>query len=448
MAGKKQVAKHLASALLAGVWTRDAMLRRAENMLGQGVRKLLREIIDDVMDRNVTPYPPPPRRLVEIILDSFAFEQASLMARKGVRIVHPTLKRPKFVPVIAQPNPSLPNLVTPRDVAEWLKISPPHLEWFADGKRQLRHATDSSLQHYSYVWRPKKSGEPRLIEAPKNRLKAIQRQILDEILNYIPAHDRAHGFVKGRSCLSAAQAHAGESIVATVDLQDYFLNTPLHRVHGVFRCAGYPWPVARILTGLCRTATPDAVFDDLPVARRTVWTARDRYQAPHLPQGAPTSPALANLCSWRLDCRVSGLARRLDANYTRYADDLTFSGDGEFAGQIRRFLNSVEAIIRDEGYTPNDSKTRIMRNCGRQHVTGLVVNAHVNLPRADFDTLKATLFNCVKHGPATQNRIRHADFRAHLNGRITWAENVNPGRGRRLRQIYERIEWDRGPGTE
>ena len=447
MAGKKQVAKHLALALLAGVWTRNAMLRRAENVLGQGVRKLLRQIIDDVLDQNVTPYPPPPRRLVELILNSLAFEQASLMARKGVRIGRPTLKVPRFAPVLPGRHVSLPKLATPRDLADWLDLSLPHLEWFADGKQQHGHAIDPTLQHYTYVWRLKKSGEPRLIEAPKRRLKAIQRQILEEILDHIPPHDRAHGFVKGRSCLSAAQAHAGENIVATVDLKDYFLNTPLNRVHGVFRCAGYPWLVARVLTGLCATSTPDRVFDDLPVSLRAVWTARDRYRAPHLPQGAPTSPALANLCSWRLDCRVSGLARRLDANYTRYADDLTFSGDSEFAQRIGRFLRSVEAIIGDEGYTVNDRKTRIMRNCGQQRVTGLVVNEHVNLPRADFDTLKATLFNCLRHGPERQNRTGHADFRAHLNGRVTWAENVNPGRGRRLRRIFERIEWQRDATT-
>jgi hypothetical protein len=438
MAGRKQVAKHLAEAFLAGVWTPGAMLRRAENALGRGLRKPLREVIDGVLDGNVTPYP---RRLVDLILGSPAFEQASLPARQGAHTVRPTLRSPRFAPVLPGPHAPLPKLVTPRDLAAWLDVSLPHLEWFSDGKRQHGHAFDPSLQHYAYVWRPKKSGAARLIEAPKRRLKAIQRQILDEILNHIPAHERAHGFVRGRSCLSAARAHAGESIVATVDLKDYFLNTPLNRVQGVFRCAGYPWPVARILTGLCATSTPDAVFDDLPVSRRADWAARDRFQAPHLPQGAPTSPALANLCSWRLDSRISGLARRLDANYTRYADDLTFSGDRDFAQRIRRFLASVEAVVRDEGYALNGGKTRIMRRSGCQRVTGLVVNEHVNLPRADFDTLKATLFNCVRHGPESQNRIGHADFRAHLNGRVTWAENVNPGRGFRLRQMYERIEW-------
>ncbi len=448
MAGRKQIAKRLAEALLAGVWTKGAMLRRAENALGRGLRKPLRAVIDDVLDGNVTPYPPPPRRLVELILGSLAFEQASLPARQGVRIVQPTLRSPGFALVLPECHAPLPKLVTPRDLAAWLDVSLPHLEWYADGKRQHGHATDPSLQHYAYVWRPKKSGEPRLIEAPKCRLKAIQRKILDEILNHIPAHERAHGFVRGQSCLSAAQAHAGESIVATVDLKDYFLNTPLNflntplnRVHGVFRCAGYPWPVARLLTGLCATATPDAAFDDLPVSRQAAWAARDRFQAPHLPQGAPTSPALANLCSWRLDSRIGGLARRLNANYTRYADDLTFSGDRDFALRIRRFLASVEAIVRDEGYALNGGKTRIMRRSGCQRVTGLVVNEHVNLPRADFDTLKTTLFNCRRHGPESQNRNGHADFRAHLNGRVTWAENVNPGCGRRLRQIYERIEW-------
>lgn len=268
-------------------------------------------------------------------------------------------------------------------------------------------------------------------------MKAAQRQILQGILDHVPAHDAAHGFVKGRSCLSAAQKHGGEHVVIAVDLQDFFLAVPLRRVHGLFRCIGYPWPVARALTGLCSTLTPTAILEGARADR----AARDRHRTSHLPQGAPTSPALANLCSYRLDCRLSGLAARLNARYTRYADDLAISGDEDLAGNLGPFLRGVAAIVQDEGFALNDRKTRIMRRNGRQYVTGLVVNQHLNVPRDVYDVLKATLHNCLRLGPASQNRGGHADFRAHLDGRVTWVETVNRRRGFRLRRMFEAIEW-------
>jgi hypothetical protein len=284
---------------------------------------------------------------------------------------------------------------------------------------------------------PKRTGQPRLIEAPKARLKAAQRLILRDILDHLPAHDAAHGFVRGRSCLSAAQTHGGEHVVVTVDLRDYFPTVPVRRVHGLFRCLGYPWPVARTLTGLCSTSTPIAVIGVGPVDR----AARDRHRFAHLPQGSPTSPALANLCTFRLDCRLEGLAARCEARYTRYADDLAFSGDAGFAGTLGPFLRGVAAIARDEGFALNDRKTRIMRRNGRQSVTGLVVNQHLNVPRDVYDALKATLHNCRRLGPASQNRDGHPDFRAHLDGRVTWVETVNLRRGFRLRRMFEAVDW-------
>jgi hypothetical protein len=160
-----------------------------------------------------------------------------------------------------------------------------------------------------------------------------------------------------------------------------------------------------------------------------------------LPQGAPTSPALANLAAWHLDARLLGLARSFGASYTRYADDLAFSGDEAFARRVKSLLAAVEHIVRDEGFVLNAPKTRVMRRSGCQRVTGIVVNDHINVSRTVFDVLKATLHNCIKSGPALENRTGLSDFRAHLNGRITWVENVNPVRAERLRRMFDMIEW-------
>lgn len=159
---------------------------------------------------------------------------------------------------------------------------------------------------------------------------------------------------------------------------------------------------------------------------------------PHLAQGAPTSPALANLAAHRLDARLSALATKEGLAYTRYADDLCFSG--EFVGD--RFLGWVEAIARDERFRIHPRKTRRMHRGTRQRVTSIVVNEHPNVDRPTFDRLKATLTNCVRHGPASQNRAEHPDFRAHLQGRIAWVSMVSPRRGEKLRALFDAIRWE------
>jgi retron-type reverse transcriptase len=195
------------------------------------------------------------------------------------------------------------------------------------------------------------------------------------------------------------------------------------------------------LTGLCTTITPFGVINRLAAAPCDAAALRATYGARHLPQGAPTSPALANLLAWRLDLRLYGLARAAGANYTRYADDLAFSGDADFAKSLGRFNKAMTTIAGEEGFRLNHTKTRIMPRHQSQRVTGLVVNDHVNVGRTGFDTLKAILHNCVRGDPDSQNRAGVPDFRRHLEGRIAWVEQVNPHLGTKLRRVFERIEW-------
>ena len=165
------------------------------------------------------------------------------------------------------------------------------------------------------------------------------------------------------------------------------------------------------------------------------------YTRPHLPQGAPTSPALANRIAYRMDCRLRGLAESCRGVYTRYADDLAFSGGQDFTRGIQRFATHVAVIVHEEGFAVNFRKTRVMRQGTRQHLAGLVTNAGVNIPREDFDTLKAILTNCVRSGPESQNRSDAKHFREHLAGRVAFVESVNPRKGARLREIFLLIPW-------
>jgi hypothetical protein len=214
-------------------------------------------------------------------------------------------------------------------------------------------------------------------------------------------------------------------------------------VQAFFRTAGYPDAVADLLGGICTNAAPRRMWKQAgkDLDPLTMAEARALYAWPHLPQGAPTSPALANLCAWRVDCRLSGLAEAAGAVYTRYADDLAFSGGEDFDRCVEQSSLRVAAILLEEGFTVHHRKTRVMRQGVRQYLAGLVTNERINVVRADFDRLKAILSNCVRHGAESQNREGYPAFQMHLDGRVGFVEMVNPTKGARLRRIFEKIQW-------
>jgi hypothetical protein len=314
-------------------------------------------------------------------------------------------------------------------LADWLDVSLADLAWFADTKGMNRRAADRRLRHYRYLWL-----NGRLVEAPKPRLRAMQRQILAEILGFVPTHPAAHGFVPGRSPHTFAAPHAGQRIVIRLDVLSFFASVTAARVYGLFRTLGYPEPVAYTLTGLCTTWTPAPV-------RRGAPSIPDRHYrlallgSPHLPQGAPTSPALANLCGFRLDRRLTGLARTYGLRYTRYADDLAFSGSVRHPST---FVERVRLIAADEGFRLNPAKTRIRTAAERQALAGLVVNAAPAVARTEYDALRALLHNAARTGLDEQNREGHADFPAYLAGRIAWVGHRHPARAAKLAELLDR----------
>ncbi len=331
----------------------------------------------------------------------------------------------------------LPEIKTPDDIAAWLKIKLSRLAWlvhhFSAGRSE-----SPEKSHYVYDWIAKSRGGWRLIEAPKQSLKEIQRKILAEILEKISLHPAAHGFCAGRSIVTNAQPHTGQYVVVKWDLQNFYPSVGFSRVTAIFRSLGYGREAAIWLARLTTTALPGNIrFPQgdpaavLPYLRR------------HLPQGAPTSPALANLSAYRLDVRLSGLAKSFGAKYTRYADDLTFSGDERFARSLKVFLPLVTQICRQERFWLHPGKRRVLRAHQRQQVTGVVVNQRPNISRKDYDGLKALLNNCLRYGPAGQNRDQHANFAAHLQGRIAHVMQLNRIRGEKLTALYARIDWRR-----
>lgn len=346
----------------------------------------------------------------------------------------------------------LPVFHTPQQLADWLGIRVGELAWLVNRGTSDRRPPDEQRSHYVYRWVKKRSasleaGAPnslpvrtpwRLIEAPKRTLKAVQRKILTEILEKIPVHPTAHGFVRGRSILSNASLHVGQAVVIKLDLQNFYANVTFSRVVAIFRSMGYCREAAVWLARLTTSAAPwSLVAPDADEATRALYVRR------HLPQGAPTSPALANLSAFGLDVRLSGLLKKFGGRYSRYADDLTLSGSDDFRYALRCVIPLTEQIVRSERFRLNHRKRKVIRRGHRQQVTGVVVNQRLNCRRDEFDRLKAILTNCVKHGPTSQNRDAHEHFAAHLHGRIAFIGQLNRARGDKLLRLFEQIDWRR-----
>ena len=440
----KRVVGAIAFAFSDGAWSPALMARRAAHDLGLHDDDWLHELAGQV---SLFPDSPTdrPRRF-----EMFVEEKLLQLADRGeTSQIRPWLERRHIEegwqgPPTLQHNASMANvrwpvvpLTNPGELANALNLDPASLLWFVDLRSLERTAADENLRHYDYHWIAKASGGHRLVEAPKQNLKAMQRWILREILNHIPAHDAAHGFRRARSIQSFAAPHTGRDWVARLDLRNFFTSVPHGRIRGIFAAAGYPTPVAQMLTGLCTNATPPAILSGRSDDTELVAQLR----GPHLPQGAPTSPALANLSAFSLDTRLHALAERFDARYTRYADDLAFSGHQQSRDELDRLITLANDIVVDEGFALRRSKTRIRRSHQRQVLTGMVVNSHLNLHRRDLDRLRAEVHEAATKGPKAANRRAHAQYRAHLEGKIGFVQSTNPTQARRLWAAFDKIDW-------
>ena len=433
----------LAASLIAGETTTEKIITRLSLTLGRSwrwLRPLANRYVKAVSARTR----PRQREAVQFLRHDAGLRRAWSKHGNEISIEQWLTDPARMQPVRAAAEWNLPAIETTGALAAWLGISFSDLSWFADLKGLGYRQKSEKLRHYHYRVLPKPSGEIRLIEAPKPRLKELQRQILSEILNRIPPHPASQGFIQGRSIKTFTAAHVGRHVVLRMDLRHFFPSFRAARIQTLFRTMGYPEAVADLLGGIYTNCTPREIWasygrtDDYDCR----FQARILYCRPHLPQGAPTSPALANLCTYRADCRLAGLAKSVGAKFTRYADDLAFSGDEDFERRIERFSTHVAAILLEEGFDVHHRKRRVMRQGVRQHLAGLLVNRHMNIMRPDFDRLKATLTNCVRLGPESQNHEAAGNFRAHLEGRLAFVEMINPAKAKRLRAIFEQILWD------
>ncbi len=286
--------------------------------------------------------------------------------------------------------------------------------------KQLRHYSihrdRETSPHYVTFVIPKRHGGHRLIHAPKQRLKAIQRQLHELLVSKLPVSPHAHGFAEGRSVASNAAPHVGKAVVLKFDLKDCFPTIHYGRVRGLLIALGYSYPVAAALAVLM--TEPE---------RQPVEAEGKLYHVPVGPrvcvQGAPTSPGLCNAVLMRLDRRLAGLGRRLGFDYSRYADDLTFSGDD--ADAVKPLLGLVPRIVKDEGFAVNREKTQVQRQGRRQRVTGVTVNQCAGLSRQERRRLRAAVHQQQRSGADVTARRR-------LGGKLAYLKMLNPAQAEPL----------------
>lgn len=416
------------AALLDGAWRPDAMAERLALALGRRWRwrhALVKRLFDQFSS------PPNQVALMRAVAADPGFQKAVCDGTRP-RIVcwscSPTAMQPTF------PEWGLPRLGTSQELADFLGISTSQLDWLADCENRQGQTRETRRTHYRRYWLRKPTGGWRLVEEPLFLLKEVQRAVLHGLLDLIPVHPAACAFTASRSIVDFATPHVGRQVVVHLDIRNFFPSIRASRIHAALTCLGYPAEVARSVTGLCTSAVPPKVCRQHEGGKI--------YSSPHLPQGAPTSPALANITAFRLDRRLAAVAQSAGGAYTRYADDLALSGDGSFARAVGRFLPLVWRIVGEEGFELNHRKTRVMRQSVRQRLCGLVVNSRINIDRRTYDSLKAILTNCVRHGLESQNTTGHPDFLAHLQGRVAFVEQINPERGARLRSTLRELVRD------
>lgn len=264
---------------------------------------------------------------------------------------------------------------------------------------------------------PKPSGGTRPIDTPKEKLKFVQRRINEKIFQRTRINKIAIGGVRGKRLRDNLMPHVGQSMVANFDLKSFFSNITNRQVYQLYILIGASPDVARILT------------------RLTTFKGR-------IPQGAPTSPMLANLVAGYekrlcLDERLQSLSRKNKFRTKRWVDDISMSGPQ----YLKKFEPTIISIIEQSGFIPNRNKTAFASKDKAQFVTGHLVNAKPNMNKQERRRLRATLHRCKTIGPeeCTQGPIEK--LKRSLRGKIAHLSSINNAAGLRLLKEFNSIKW-------
>ncbi|MCG8807645.1 RNA-directed DNA polymerase [Tenacibaculum finnmarkense] len=310
----------------------------------------------------------------------------------------------------------LPIYHSVKDLAQAMKITVNELRFLAFSRK------NSQIEHYKRFKVAKKSGGYRLISAPMPRLKRAQHFILENILNKVIVHDKAHGCVKERSIVSNAAPHVDKAVVINQDLKNFFPSVTYKRIKGVFKSLGYSEQLAVIFSLLCS----ESKILDISLLGENYFSQRgERF----LPQGSPCSPAITNILCRKMDFRLDGLAMKYGFAYSRYVDDTTFSGNQEQFKHITAILKYSKKIISEENFNLHPDKLKIMKRNQRQEVTGIVVNEKLNINKKSLKRFRALLYQIEKEGIAGKTWNGGLNVLAEIDGYANYIYQVDKEKG-------------------
>ena len=272
-------------------------------------------------------------------------------------------------------------------------------------KRLIRLA-EAGPEAYKPTWNQGTEAKPRWIREPHDELKRVQRRLLRSIFVDVPPHPAAFAAAGRGGTVAAAESHVSQDYLLHLDLSSFFPSVSPRRVFERLIKVGFQEGVASLVTGLTTVAD-------------------------QLPQGAPSSPAIADLVLFPMDARIHGLCELEGWTYTRYVDDIAVSGSSRVVSYGRRILTR---IIEDEGWALNE-KGGPAGPDRRKEMLGLTVGSRVSVPREVRSSIRSLLrlaeAGRVELSAGELNRVR---------GRLAWIFAVNPRQGRKLRLLLERIE--------
>ena len=294
---------------------------------------------------------------------------------------------------------------------------------------ELAKILESRESHYDQYKIRKKNGGFRPIQSPKPNLFKIQFWLKRFILDKISFPEYLTSYQKRTSVIDNARFHVGKELVIKFDLSHFFEDITQNRVLGLFRRLGYNTAVAVDMAKACC----------VPISPQDL-TRYNVLEFACLPQGSPSSPALSNLAGFKLDMRLAAYAESKNFAYSRYADDLTFSGD--LRDKIKKSV--VEAIVNEEGFALNPDKTHYIQRSNKQVVTGIVVNEGLSLSKKYRKSIHTHLYYAVKYGPYNQlskNKIHYSNYREWLLGHILYIRQLHPNEAEVMKKKFELISW-------
>lgn len=276
----------------------------------------------------------------------------------------------------------------------------------------------------------KKSGGIRTISSPVAGLKSLQRALNLVLQCVFEPHKSATGFIQGKSIVDNAKVHVNQNYVFNIDLKEFFPGIDQARI---WKQLQFPPFNLNEQTNRLELANRIAALccAEMEVSRQNEngeWVKQSRFV---LPQGAPTSPIVSNIIAYRLDKKLSGLAKRFNLNYTRYADDISFSSHHNVYQDNSTFTIELNRIIASQSFYVNPDKTRLQKNGFRKEVTGLVVNQKVNVSRRYVKQIRMWIYYWERYGFERASSIFRRDYyrdKGHIKKGMPDMANVLEGK--------------------